>query len=132
MKGHGEKLSRTQERAIAALLQCPTMTEAATAAGISEATLWRWLRLPAFQEEYRAARRQAVQQAVTAVQRITSTAVATLEGIMNDATAPPASRVTAARVVLDTALKAVELEDLEQRIAALEERLAAPPRRRRG
>ena len=130
MNGHGEKLSRTQERAIAALLQCSTIPAAAAAAGVGEATLWRWLQLPAFQEEYRAARRQAVQQAVAAVQRITSTAVATLESIMSDAEAPPASRVTAARVVLDTALKAVELEDLEERLSQLEATLTQQQRRR--
>jgi hypothetical protein len=40
--------------------------------------------------------------------------------IMQDSTAPASARVSAAKTVLDTAVKAVELEDLEQRLAALE------------
>jgi len=43
LKGHGEKLSRKQEQAIAALLTCPTIEQAAKAAGVGETTLWRWL-----------------------------------------------------------------------------------------
>ena len=60
MKGHGEKLSRTQERAIAALLVHASMSEAATAADIGEVTLWRWMQIPEFKEQYRLARREAV------------------------------------------------------------------------
>ena len=44
MRGHGEKLSRKQEALISALLLAPTLAEAAQAAGIHEATAWRWLR----------------------------------------------------------------------------------------
>ena len=39
MSGHGEKLTRKQEAAIAALLLQPTITAAAAAVGIGEATL---------------------------------------------------------------------------------------------
>lgn len=48
MSGHGEKLSRKQEALVAALLIEPTHAAAALKAGISEATLHRWLRLPGF------------------------------------------------------------------------------------
>ena len=41
MKGHGEKLSRNQERAIATLLIHPTMLAAAAAAGVSLENLLR-------------------------------------------------------------------------------------------
>jgi hypothetical protein len=39
---------------------------------------------------------------------------------MHDADATASARVSAAKAVLETAVKAVELEDLEARIAALE------------
>ena len=64
MKGHGEKLSRNQDRAIAALLVHASMSEAADAAGIGDVTLWRWMQLPEFKEQYRLARREAVSQAI--------------------------------------------------------------------
>jgi len=120
MKGHGEKLSRKQEALISALLLAPTLADAAHTAGIGEVTAWRWLKLEAFQTAYREARRQCVQQAIVQVQHATGEAVATLRAIMQDANAPASARVSAAKTVLDTAVKAVELEDLEARIAALE------------
>jgi hypothetical protein len=39
MAGHGEKLSRKREQAIAALLSASTLVEAAKAAGIGDRTL---------------------------------------------------------------------------------------------
>ena len=48
-----------QERAIIALLSEPTL-RAAAGAGISETTLWRWLREPCFKEAYRRARSETL------------------------------------------------------------------------
>ena len=48
---------------------------------------------------------------------------------MVDATAPPAVRLRAAECVFDRAIKGVELEDIEARLAALEQ--AAPQEGRR-
>src|SRR5438128_1047665 len=120
MKGHGEKLSRKQEQAVAALIAQPTIGAAASAIGVSEVTLWRWLQIPEFAELYRRARWQTVGQALGAVQSASCEAVETLRTIMTDASAPVPSRVAAARVVLETAFRAVELEDLGERIARLE------------
>ena len=116
-----EKLHGKQAAAIAALLAQRTIAEAAHQVGIGERTLLRWLQEDrAFQGTYRTARRHVVQHAVAQVQQATSTAVATLEAIMQDATASASARVSAAKAVLETALKGVELEDLEARIVALE------------
>ena len=120
MKGHGEKLSRKQEALISALLTAPRLADAAQTAGIGEVTAWRWLKDATFQAAYREARRQVVQQAIVQVQHATGTAVQTLLAVMADPEATASARVSAARTILDTAVKAVELEDLEARIAALE------------
>ena len=120
MKGHGEKLSRNQERAIAALLVHPTMTNAAAAAGVGEVTLWRWLQIPEFKEQYRLARREAVSQAVGHLQSACSVAVVALTDISQDVSCPASARVSAARTVLELALKGVELEDLAVRVEELE------------
>lgn len=120
MSGHGDKLSRKQEQAIVALIAQPSIPAAANVAGVGDATLWRWLQRPDFVRAYRDARRQVVEQALGEVQSATGEAVRTLRAVMSDASAPPASRVAAARAVLDTALRAVELMDLETRITDLE------------
>jgi hypothetical protein len=120
MEAHGEKLSRKQELAIAALLTCSAITDAAKQCGIGEVTLHRWLKEPTFQAAYREARRQVVQQAIVQVQQATGEAVATLRQVMQAAEAPASAKVSAAKTILETAVKAVELEDLEARIVALE------------
>src|SRR2546430_12729651 len=120
MKAHGEKLSRKQELAIAALLTCSAITDAAKQCGIGEVSLHRWLKEPTFQAAYREARREVVQHAIAQIQRASSEAVETLRAVMQDAEAPASSRVAAARTVLDMSLRAVEIEDLQQRVEALE------------
>lgn len=122
--GHGEKISRMQERAIGALLCHDTVGAAAKAAGVSETTLGRWLRLAAFQAAYRAARQDAVREAVVDLQRASGAAVRTLVAVMDDAAAPASARVAAARSVLEGALRATELEELQERVSGLERQIA--------
>jgi hypothetical protein len=120
MSGHGQKLSRKEEATISALLTQGTLAEAASLAGVGQATLRRWLQRDDFQAAYQRARREAVSQAVAHLQRVSGEAVETLRTIMNDDQKPSSARVTAARVILELSIKAVELEDLEVRIASLE------------
>ena len=120
MKGHGEKLSRKQEALISALLTTPTLAEAAQIAGIGEVTAWRWLKDATFQANYREARRAVVQHAIAQVQQATGEAVATLRTVMQDSESPASARVSAAKAILETAVKGIDIDDLEVRIAALE------------
>jgi phage terminase small subunit len=105
MIGHGEKLSRKQEQVITALVTCPSITEAAAQCGLAEVTLRRWLKQGPFQAAYREARRAVVQQAITQVQQATGEAVETLRSVMQDSEAPASARVSAAKAVLETAIK---------------------------
>ena len=57
--GHGNKLSRKKEQAIIALLECPTVLQAADQAKISATTLYKWMAMPDFDAAYRQARRDA-------------------------------------------------------------------------
>src|SRR5215475_12667543 len=120
MAGHGENLSHKQEQTIAALLTAPNLADAAHHAGIGGRTLLRWLKETAFQAAYREARRAVVQHAIVQVQHATGEAVETLRSVMQAADAPASAKVSAAKTILETAVKAVELEDLEARIATLE------------
>jgi hypothetical protein len=114
-------LTPRHEQGITALLVQGGLQATAEASGVNEKTLRRWLRDDAvFQTAYREARRAVVQHAIVQVQRATGEAVATLRSVMQDANTPASARVSAAKAILDTAVKAVELEDLEARIAALE------------
>jgi|SRR5437764_7033234 len=125
MRAHGEKLSRKQEQTIAALLTCDSITAAVAGCGVAEATIHRWLKDVTFQTAYREARRAVVQHAITQVQRATGEAVETLRNVMQDSESPASARVSAAKAILETAVKGIEIDDLEARIATLEA-LGAP------
>jgi len=113
-------LSKQQERAVLALISAPTIKEASGIAKVSETTLYRWMNDDTFQGEYRAARRRVVQQALTQLQRVTGKAVQTLVDVMNNDETSSSSRVAAAKTILEMAVKAVEIEDLMERVESLE------------
>jgi hypothetical protein len=121
MAGHGSKLGRKQEEAIAALLTHRNIEEAAGAAGIGARTLLRWLKIPEFQAAYRQARRDAFGQAVARLQQGTSAAATTLLKTLIDPGTPPSVKVRAAEAIFNHAAKAIEIEDIEARVAALEQ-----------
>jgi transposase-like protein len=106
---------------IEALLTQRNVEEAARTVGISTQTLYRWLKEPEFEAAYREGRRAAVSQSYARLQQASSAAASTLFKLMVDANAPASTRVRAANSVLDHARHAVEIEDIEVRVAALEQ-----------
>jgi hypothetical protein len=121
MTGHGAKFGRKKEDAIVALLTHRTIEEAARAVNISPKTLLRWQKDADFDAEYRKAKRAAYGQATARMHHLTGAAVSTLGKIMLDPAMPPATRVRAADSILDHSAKAIEIEDVEVRVAALEQ-----------
>jgi hypothetical protein len=115
----GPKLSRGQERALAALLSEASIKNAAAVAKVSERTLCYWLKQPDFAREYRIARAQLVEHAITVLQRVTSLAVVTLH--RNMSCGKPATEVLAASKILEHAVGGLEVFDLSQRVAELEQ-----------
>jgi hypothetical protein len=120
MKGHGEKLSRRQERTIKALLEHDTLADAAHAVGIGEVTLWRWLREPGFKSAFREAKRRVLDEALSTLQKATRKAIGALVSILEDQGKPASARVTAAKTILETAVKSIQVEELEARVEQLE------------
>jgi len=117
---------RKWEQAIAALLAQPTVADAARSIGVGESTLRHWLREPVFCEAYRMARRQAVEVAIGTLQQAAAEGVTTLRRNMSETT-PPAVQVRAAVAILEHAARGVELLDLAERVAALEESARKDP-----
>jgi hypothetical protein len=120
-RGHGDKLARKQQDAIAALLTQPSLAKAAEAAGVAEATLNRWLRVPGFALAYRQAREDALAQTLSLLHKATSGAVATLMRNMKCGT--PAVEVRAAIGILDQTMKAREALEVEARLTDIEKSL---------
>ena len=121
--------TRKQERAIAALLTTDSVTQAASVAGVGERTLYRWLQEPAFLEQYRKARKTALDQAISTLQERSNKAARALIDIVEDQEMPPSTRVMAAREILQTSIKGVERDDFESRLEQLEKTIMKGERR---
>src|SRR6266545_1980080 len=117
-KGHGERLSRDQEKAIACLLVSPTVSDAACKAGLHPNTLRAWTRQPAFASAYAEARQELIRRTVHRMHLAMLTAVNSLE---KDCGSPNFDeRFKAAELLLNTGIKAAEQLSLVERIEGLE------------
>ena len=104
-------MARKQEAVIAALLTEPTYAMAAAKAGVSESTVYKWLRQPAFCKAFRAARRELVDNAMGRVQAATGHAVDTLVQIATHGRRD-SDRIRAAAALFSHALRGLEDADL--------------------
>ena len=132
MSGHGTKLKRKLEEAVAAMLTQRNIEEAARSVGVSPATLMRWQKLPEFQTAYREAKRAAYGQAVARLQQGTSAAATTLLKVLIDPNTPASVRVRAAEAIFNHSAKAIEIEDIEARVSELERVSLAESKQGRG
>ena len=121
LKGHGSKFNRKMEQAVAALLTQPNIDTAARSVGISPNTLLNWMKVPEFDAAYRAAKRAAYGQAIARLQQAMPLAVQTMLKVLVDPATPASVRVRAAEVIANHSHKAIEIEDVEAHVTALEE-----------
>jgi hypothetical protein len=113
------KQDRLMDRLIAELLTHPNLEDAAAAAGVSRTSAWRWMKSADFIARLRTARRDAMQHAMAQLQTAAIGAVACLVEVQSKGESESA-RVSAARTILEQALRAVELQDIQGRLDALE------------
>jgi transposase-like protein len=118
MRCHGEKRTRKEEQAIEALLTAPTIEAAAQKSGVAPVTLYRWLRDPSFRTHYRKARSAVLESAIAGLQGMAKEATETLGRNLH---AEQASvQISAAKLVLDFAIRGQELMDLKEQTERLE------------
>lgn len=120
--GNVQELRPNQDRAVAVILNTRTYQEAAIELGVSERSIYRWMKDDDFRTDLRQARRERLRGATIRLQQIASNAFDTLETVMSDHEGRTStSRVSAARVALDYAYRAGELEDRDEHLANLEQ-----------
>src|SRR5437773_7466817 len=117
-----EKLSPRQIRVIPYLLVAPSIEEGCKRARISKAAVYEWLKNEAFRQELKRQRAAAIEQALDSLKANLTKATETLVKHMNSERENISIR--AAESIIEFAQKALEHEELEQRIEALETRLA--------
>ncbi len=120
MKDKSTNFARKREKALGALLTEPTLQAAAKVSGVSEVTLWRWLKEADFAEAYRNLKLEVVGQAITRLQQISCAAVETLNSIMQNEAILASVRVNAAKSIIEMAIKAVEMDEIVRRIEEME------------
>ena len=118
------ELSEEQHEILDALMAYPTKTAAAKALGISRGALYRHLAEPELKEAYQELRAAAIADATDSLQTVAEQAVSVLHEIANDPGVVPNVRVSAASKILDTAIKAHELQDVLTRLETLETEMA--------
>ena len=118
--GKSARRSRQREQLILALLQQPSFPKAAASIGMSATTAWRTSKTSAFEEEYRAARREAYFQTIARLQHASSAAASAILKVLVDPKATDTNRLRAAVSILDQSAKAMQNEELAARIARLE------------
>ncbi len=115
------KLTARQVRFLPVLLAKPNYTEACKAGRVSRDTLYEWLKDPTFKAELERQRTELVAQGFALLSQSVAKAVETLVGLL-DAEDDRLKRL-AAKDILDQHARYRELDDLTQRIEAIEERL---------
>lgn len=120
--------NRLRERAVMNLLQYATLRQAARATGIGLRTLHVWLGDAGFQELYRRAKSDLLEQATGRLRAASGKAVGVLSTIANDKKENASARVSAAKTIIELGLRAHEVEDLWTEIQSLKEQNNAATR----
>lgn len=107
-----------KDKAIIALLEHTSIRKSANACGLSEETIYRYLKEDDFIREYREARRQTVETAISNIQSATGEAVETLKRNLHCEI--PAVEVRTAQIILENAVKGVEVMDFGERLERIE------------
>lgn len=116
-----EGLTSRQKRTLTALLTSENIGQACELAGISRTTLARWLKDPLFMKELTKAEGESIKQASRELIAGQAEALATIREVMTSG--QPATRLKAANDWLALLFKYREVDQLEERITALEARI---------
>ncbi len=107
-----------REKALSALLESASITDAAKKCGLSDKTLRRYLEDEEFQNEYRVARRLVFEQNIIRLQSLHAGAVNTLERNLNCEN--PSVEVRCAQIVIESSRKDFETLDILERLEKIE------------
>lgn len=109
-----------QTKVLAALLEQPTKKAAAAAAGISPATLRRYLADEEFQREYKKGLAELLKNASDRAQKGMDAALEYLNDAFTGKQAAEAVKVQASRAFLAYGMQVINIADIEERLTKLE------------
>lgn len=103
------------------MLDAPSIEEGCKRAKVSKVTVYDWLKQESFREELRRQRDELIERALDSLKANVTRATETLVKLLDSKSEPIKAR--AAEDIIEFVQKAIEHEELEKRIEALEERL---------
>ena len=113
-------LTENQRRVLPFLVSAPSLTQACREAGIAPKTVYQWLHeSPAFREALRNRRKAVADAALDSLKTRVEKAVDTLEDLLTCES--DSVRRSAARDILDLALRLKENQEIEERLSKLEQ-----------
>ena len=118
---HFPKLSKRQLSTLPHILSSPTYEEAARRANISSKQIYEWLKDPVFKSELEKQRNRIVQNAIDILRMNTIKAAEVLAELLSSSNETVKRR--AVNDILNQVGKYIELQELESRIAILEEQI---------
>ena len=118
------KLTAKQAAAIEVLLTGGNITQAAEAAGVTRAAVYRWQELPQVKTAMAEAQNSALQRISRALVYQGDTAVKVLNEAMTNPEMPAALRIRAADIIISRIIDIKEMIDFEGRLAELEKAIA--------
>jgi hypothetical protein len=107
-----------KEKVLTALLSSPSIAGASRTSGLSEETIYRYLKDTEFKTEYTSARRRIFEQNIFKLQLLHTGAVDTLERNLNCEI--PSVEVRAAQIIIESNRRDFELFDVLSRLEVLE------------
>ncbi len=107
-----------REKVLIALIETSSVREAAKVSGISEATIYNYLRDSEFKTAYREARRQTVESAISKIQNAASEAVDRLKELQYCEN--PAVAARCAQVIYESSVRGLETTDILERLEKIE------------
>jgi predicted DNA-binding protein YlxM (UPF0122 family) len=114
-------LTARQMRVIPYLLDAPSIEEGCKRAKVSKGAVYEWLKEESFRQELKRQRDELIERALDSLKANVTKATETLVKLLDSDSEPMQAR--AAEDIIEFAQKAIEHEELEKRIEALEERL---------
>lgn len=116
-------LTDKQRKVISLVLAAPSISEGCRRADISREMFYRWRAVPAFQEEFKRQRDEGIEEALHTLKASLTEATGTLIALLKaDGSMGEGTRLKASLAILECVFKARELEEIEERLAALERR----------
>lgn len=116
-------LKFSQQKACYLICSGINLKDVSAAVGVTEQTLFRWLKLPAFQNELRALKRIVTERSLGKLQLLNDKAIQTLERLLNCGSHATECRAAVSIITQNQSL--ITFFEYESRLASIESRFSS-------